>query len=93
MRKRVIIHRNILCISSSAWITIIVASVALQVVSNVLYKKYRKDDEDENGDDDDDYEEEDEKYHRSIRCTSKTSDDFEEDDITSSHEDNCPHIS
>ena len=25
-------HRNILCISSSAWITIIVASVALQVV-------------------------------------------------------------
>ena len=29
-------HCNILCISSSAWITIIVASVALQVVSTSL---------------------------------------------------------
>ena len=28
-------HRNMLCISSSAWITIIVAPLALQVVSNV----------------------------------------------------------
>ena len=33
-------HRNILCISSSAWITIIVASVALQVVSDVPFGFY-----------------------------------------------------
>ena len=33
-------HRNILCISSSASITIIVASVALQVGSNVTFDFY-----------------------------------------------------
>ena len=33
-------HCNILCISSSAWITIIVASVALQVVSNAPFDFY-----------------------------------------------------